>query len=303
MKNILIAGGTGLIGTRLSRLLRGQGYAVSHLSRRADPKAEFPSFEWQPEKGIYDKNAFQNVDALMNLAGAGIVDKRWTDERKKTIIESRTLGNLLIANHLQTEKHDIKTYISASAIGFYADRGANLMTEKDVSGKGFLAQSTVAWENAIAKVQETGIRTVALRIGIVLATEGGALKEMLMPFNFRLGVYFGDGQQYISWIHIEDLCKMFVFALENEKMAGVFNAVAPKPVTNHDFTEAIIDVKQGFYALLPAPAFALRLAMGEMADTVLGSTNVCSQKIENQGFVFNFSDIHSALKDLLLRHS
>lgn len=299
MKNILIAGGTGLIGTRLSQLLRGKGYNVSHLSRRADPNAEFPTFAWQPEKGTYDKNAFENVDAIINLAGAGIVDKRWTDERKKLIIESRTSSNLLIAKYLQTEKHNIKAYISASAIGFYADRGATLMTEKDVSGKGFLAQSTVAWENAIAKVRETGVRTVALRIGIVLATEGGALKEMLMPFHFRLGVYFGDGQQYISWIHIDDMCQMFVFALENEKMSGVFNAVAPQPLTNYDFTKAMIEAKGGGYALLPAPAFTLRLAMGEMAATVLGSTNVSSQKIENQGFVFNFKDANSALKDLL----
>ncbi len=299
MKNILIAGGTGLIGKKLSHLLRGQGYNVTHLSRRADANAEFPTFMWQPEKGIFDKKAFENVDAVINLAGAGIVDKRWTEERKRIIIESRTLGNQLIANYLKTEKHTIKTYVSASAIGFYADRGADLMTEKDVSGKGFLAQSTVAWENAIAKVQETGVRTVALRIGIVLATEGGALKEMLMPLHFRMGVYFGDGQQYISWIHIEDLCRMFVFALENEDIKGVFNAVAPKPVTNYAFTKAMIEAKDGGHILFPAPAFALRLALGEMAATILGSTNVSSQKIENQGFVFNFSDVKSALHNLI----
>lgn len=299
MKNILIAGGTGLIGTQLSQLLRGQGYTVTHLSRRADPQAEFPTFAWQPEKGTYDKKAFENVDAIINLAGAGIVDKRWTDERKRIIIESRTETNSLIAKYLQTEKHNIKAYISASAIGFYADRGATLMTEKDVSGKGFLAQSTVAWENAIAKVRETGVRTVALRIGIVLSTEGGALPEMLKPFHFRLGTYFGDGQQYVSWIHIDDMCRMFLFALENEKMSGVFNAVAPQPLTNYEFTKAMIEAKGGGYMLFPAPAFALRLVMGEMATTVLGSTNVSSQKIENQGFVFNFKDAVSALKDLL----
>lgn len=299
MKNILIAGGTGLIGTKLSHLLRGKGYNVSHLSRHADSNAEFPTFAWQPEKGTYDKKAFENVDAIINLAGAGIVDKRWTDERKRIIIESRTETNSLIAKYLQTEKHSVKAYISASAIGFYADRGATLMTEKDVSGKGFLAQSTVAWENAIAKVQATGVRTVALRIGIVLSTEGGALPEMLMPFHFRLGAYFGDGQQYVSWIHIDDMCRMFLFALENEKMSGVFNAVAPQPLTNYEFTKAMIEAKGGGYMLFPAPAFALRLVMGEMAATVLGSTNVSSQKIENQGFVFNFKDAISALNDLL----
>ncbi len=299
MKNILIAGGTGLVGTKLSHLLRGQGYNVSHLSRRADPDAEFPTFAWQPDKGTYDKKAFEVVDAIINLAGAGIVDKRWTAARKKIIIESRTLSNAFIAKFLQTEKHAIKSYISASAVGFYADRGAALMTEKDVAGKGFLAESTVAWENAIDEVQQTGIRTVALRIGIVLSTEGGALPEMLKPFIARTGIYFGNGEQYLSWIHIDDLCRMFQFALEQEKMNGIFNAVAPKPMTNYAFTQAIVEAKGGGYLLLPAPAFTLRLAMGEMADTVLGSTNVSSQKIENQGFTFNFTDALSALKDLL----
>ncbi len=299
MKNILIAGGTGLIGTKISHLLRGQDYNVRHLSRIADPNAEFPTFAWQPDKGTYDLKAFDKVDAIINLAGAGIVDKRWTAARKKVIIESRTMSNALIAHFLENEKHTVKAYISASAIGFYADRGTKLMTEDDVAGKGFLAESTVAWENAIEKVRQTGVRTVALRIGIVLSTEGGALPEMLKPFMVRTGVYFGNGEQYISWIHIDDLAHMFQFALENEKMNGVFNAVAPKPVTNYAFTQAISEAKGGGYLLIPAPAFTLRLAMGAMADTVLGSTNVSSQKIEKQGFTFEYTTALAALKSLL----
>jgi uncharacterized protein len=299
MKNILIAGGTGLIGTKLSHLLRGAGYTVTHLSRRADTNAEFPSFAWQPEKGIYDKKAFDKIDAIINLAGAGIVDKRWTNARKRTIIESRTSSNVLIAGFLQKEQHAIKAYISASAIGFYSDRGNTLMTEKDKAGKGFLAESTIAWENAIDEVRKTGIRTVALRIGIVLSTEGGALPEMLKSFHVRTAVYFGDGAQYISWIHIDDVCRMFQFALEKADMAGVFNAVAPKPMTNYAFTEAMIEAKGGGYLKVPAPSFALRIALGEMADTVLGSTNVSSQQIENQGFEFIYRDAAGALKDLL----
>ena len=299
MKNILIAGGSGLIGTRLSRLLRDQGYNIRHLSRHADPNAEFPTFAWQPEKGTYDKKAFENVDAIINLAGAGIVDKRWTEARKRIIIESRTAANLMIANFLQTEKHNIKAYVSASAVGFYSDRGAQLMTENDVAGKGFLAESTIAWEKAIDEVRQTGIRTVALRIGIVLSTEGGALPQILIPFHLRLAVYFGSGEQYISWIHIDDVCRMFQFALENEKTNGIYNAVAPEPMTNFDFTKVIADVKGGFFWQQTAPKFALRLAMGEMADTVLGSTNVSSQKIESQGFTFIFKDAKSALNDLL----
>ena len=300
MKNILIAGGTGLIGLKLSRLLKDNGYSVTHLSRRADPNAEFPTFEWQPEKGIFDKKAFENVHAIINLAGAGIVEKRWTTERKRLIIESRTSSNLLIANFLQKEKHSVKAYISASAIGFYADRGSDLMTENDTAGKGFLAESTVVWENAIDEVRKTGVRTVALRIGIVLSTEGGALPEMLMPFRFGTAVYFGSGKQYISWIHIDDMCRAFQYALENETMKGIFNAVGPEPMTNYDFTKAIVEAKGGGYLTVPAPSLALRIAMGEMADTVLGSTNVSSQKIENQGFTFIYKTALSALENLFL---
>jgi uncharacterized protein len=299
MKNILIAGGTGLIGTHLSQLLKSKGYAVSHLSRRANPNAEFPTYAWQPEKGIFDKKAFDEADVLINLAGAGIADKLWSEKRKREIIDSRTSGNTLIANYLRNEKHHIKTYISASAIGFYADRGDELMTETSSAGTGFLAESTVAWEQAIAKVAATNVRTVALRIGVVLSPEGGALQKMLISFWFRMGVYFGNGRQWTSWIHRQDLCNLFLWALENPSAHGTYNAVAPTPLSNFDLTKAISTAKGGFYLMLPTPSFVLRLAMGELADVVLGSTRVSSQKVENQGFVFKFPDALEALKDLL----
>jgi uncharacterized protein len=299
MKNILIAGGTGLIGTHLSQLLKSKGYAVSHLSRRANPNAEFPTYAWQPEKGIFDKKAFDEADAIINLAGAGIADKLWSEKRKREIIDSRTSGNALIAQYLRSEKYRVRTYISASAIGFYADRGDELMTEASSAGTGFLAESTVAWEDAIAEVAATNVRTVALRIGVVLSPEGGALQKMLISFWFRLGVYFGNGQQWTSWIHRQDLCNLFLWALENPSAHGTYNAVAPTPLSNFDLTKAISTAKGGFYLLLPTPAFVLRLAMGEMADVVLGSARVSSQKVENQGFVFKFSNALTALKDLL----
>lgn len=298
MKKILIAGGTGLIGAHLSRLLKNRGYEVAHLSRRANPNAEFPAYAWQPEAGKYDRKAFDDADALINLAGAGIADKLWSKKRKQEIIESRTSGNDLIANYLRSGKHKIQTYISASAIGFYDDRGDALMTETATAGKGFLAQSTVAWEQAIAKVAATGVRTVALRTGVVLSPEGGALQKMLIPFMLRTGVYFGNGKQWTSWIHRDDLCSIFLWALENPQISGTFNAVAPHPLSNYDLTAAISTAKGGGYLLLPTPAFALRLAMGEMADVVLGSTRVSSQKVENQGFVFRFPEAIAALKDL-----
>jgi uncharacterized protein len=301
MKKILIAGGTGLIGTHLSRLLKNKGYEVAHLSRRANPTAEFPTYAWQPEAGTFDRKAFDEADAIINLAGAGIADKLWSEKRKREIIESRTSGNQLIAKYLRSEKHHVGVYVSASAIGFYGNRGDEMMTETASSGTGFLAESTVAWEQAIAEVAATNVRTVALRIGVVLSPEGGALQKMLISFMFRMGVYFGNGRQWTSWIHRADLCNIFLWALENQNINGTFNAVAPTPLSNYDLTKAIATAKGGGYLMMPTPSFALRLAMGEMADVVLGSTKVSSQKIENQGFVFLFPEIITTFQDLLNR--
>ena len=299
MKRILIAGGTGLIGQRLSILLRQRGYEVIHLSRKENKTAAFPTYAWQPEKGTIDLNALDKTDAIINLAGAGIADKRWSKDRKREIIESRTEGNSLINTYLRTTKNNIQTYLSASAIGFYADRGNELMTETAPVGTGFLAESTLAWEKAIDNIAHTNVRTVVLRIGIVLTPQGGALEKMLIPFKFRTALYFGNGQQWVSWIHIDDLCNLFIWALENPDIHGTFNAVSPHPLSNFDLTAAISTAKGGHYLTVPAPSFALRLAMGEMADMILGSTKVSSQKVENHGFKFEFSDIHAALKNLL----
>jgi uncharacterized protein len=301
MKNILIAGGTGLVGSRLSHILRGMDYTVSHLSRRENLNAEFPAYAWDVEKQTLDVRAIAQADCIINLAGSGIVDKRWTAARKKDIIDSRVQSALLLKNTLSTTNHKIKAYLSASAIGFYGDRENELLSENAPSGTGFLTESTVAWEKAAAEVGKTGIRTVALRIGIVMSTKGGALQKMLISFLFRMGVYFGNGQQWYSWIHIDDLCRMFVWAIENEKAHGVYNAVSPNPLPNYALTKAISTAKGGAYLLIPAPAFALRLVMGEMADAVLYSTHAASQKIENEGFTFQFPEAVSALKDLLVR--
>ncbi len=301
MKNILIAGGTGLVGIHLSRMLKSKGYNVMHLSRRQNKDAEFPAYAWDIQKGVVDEEAFLKADYIINLAGSGIADKRWTADRKKDIIESRTQSTLLLKKYLSETAHHVKAYLSASAIGFYGERGEELVTEKSPNGKGFLGQSTGAWEKAIEEVSATGIRTVAIRIGIVLSTEGGALEKMLIPFMFRTGVYFGSGDQWYSWIHIDDLCNIFIWAIENEKSKGVYNAVSPNPLSNYAFTEAISEAKGGGYLLLPTPTFALRLAMGEMADVVLTSTKVSGQKIIKEGFVFQFPEAVEALKDLFKR--
>jgi uncharacterized protein len=298
MRTVLIAGGTGLVGTRLSEILRDRGYKVIHLSRRQNLEAEFPAYAWNVEKGMVDENALTQADYIINLAGAGIADKRWTASRKKLIIESRTQSTALLGRFIKEKALKIKAYLSASAIGVYGNRQDSIMTEESSAGNGFLVESTVEWEKYVNEISSFDIRTIALRIGIVLTTKGGALEKMLISFWFRMGVYFGNGKQWFSWIHIEDVCNMFVWAIENEKIQGTYNAVAPNPLTNYELTEAISTAKGGGYLMLPTPAFALRMVMGEMADVVLNSTRVSSQKIENQGFRFQFREILPALRDL-----
>lgn len=277
------------------------GYSVFHLSRRENLDAEFPAYAWDIEKQTLDERAIEKADYIINLAGSGIADKRWSKARKKDIIDSRVQSAFLLKKTLETTNHTIKAYLSASAIGFYGDRGNERLHETAPKGTGFLTESTVEWEKAVAEVAKTGIRTVVLRTGIVMSTKGGALEKMLLSFMFRLGIYFGNGKQWYSWIHIDDLCRMFIWAIENEKAEGVYNAVSPQPLSNYDLTKAISTAKGGAYLLMPAPAFALRLAMGEMADAVLNSSKVSSQKIENEGFTFQFPEAVLALKDLLKR--
>jgi uncharacterized protein (TIGR01777 family) len=300
MAAVLIAGGTGLIGTRLSHLLKDAGHEVLHLSRKRKLDAEFPAYGWDLQEGHIDEEALQKASHIVNLAGAGIADKPWTERRKRQIIDSRVTSNRVIKNYLEREEFDIKAYISGSAIGYYGDQGDQILHEDtNPTKQGFLSESVIQWEQAIKSVAATGIRTVTFRIGLVLSTRGGALEKILIPFHFRLGTYFGSGKQWYAWIHIDDLCQMFIQAIEDDKMAGIFNAVAPNPLTNKDFTANIAKAMDKTVALLPAPSFALRLAMGEMADAVLTSARVSSEKILNYGFEFSFPELVPAVQDLI----
>ncbi|MEN9610311.1 MAG: hypothetical protein RLZZ628_1125 [Bacteroidota bacterium] len=301
---ILIAGGTGLIGQRLSEILKQMGYNVLHLSRKANWNASFPAYFWNPSRGEIDETAIAKADYIIQLAGAGVADGRWTNARKQLIIDSRVQSNELIANTLRRYPNKVKAYIAASAIGFYGNRVAEELLDEDVNaGTGFLTESTVAWEKAIESVtqkyQNKQIRGVTIRVGIVLSAKGGALPKMMLPFWVRMGNWFGDGQQMMSWIHIDDICQMFVKAVQDAKMSGIYNGVAPAPVSNKVFIQTIGEVKGGWHFYLPVPAFLLRLGLGEMADVVLNGNNVASQKIENQGFKFQYRTIERALSHLL----
>ncbi len=297
-QKVLITGASGLIGTRLTQMLLQKGYQVVHLGRSARQKP-VPCYEWNIQKGTIDLQALDGVTAIIHLAGAGIADKRWTSERKKEILESRTHSTRLLFDTLNTARHEVKHFISASAIGYYGFANQpQPLKESDLPGSDFLASVVNEWETEINAIERLAIRVATIRIGIVLSTEGGALKEMAKPIRWGVGAPLGSGNQWMSWIHLEDLCRLFCFALERENVAGAYNAVAPYPVTNRMLTRAIAhQLKKPLW--LPAiPGFVMRALLGEMADLVLKGSNVSSLKVEAEGFEFKFPKLEMALADL-----
>lgn len=293
MKHILISGGSGLIGNQITALLEKKGFEVAWLSRSTQRRK---SFLWDVEKNQIDPQAMEWADAVIHLAGAGVAEKRWTPERKKLILESRTQSTKLLYSAIEMAENKPSTFISASAVGYYGfNTGTSLMEENNPAGKDFLAEVVQAWENEVKKMEGIHLRTVLLRIGIVLDQDGGALKEIL---KLPVAAPLGSGDQWMSWIHIEDLARMFVFALEKTTLQGVYNAVAPNPATNQQLTREAAHASGKPYFGIGAPPFILKLVLGEMAAMVLGGNRVSCQKIQKAGFQFEFYELASALKDL-----
>ena len=292
-QRILLAGGSGLIGTRLATLLRERNYEVRLLTRSPRKAGEF---KWDPMKGEIDDAALEGVDAIINLAGAGIADKRWTPNRKSLIIESRVQAAQVLADAIARTGHKPKSYISASAIGYYGNSGEKVMSEPDGPvDQSFMVDCCQQWEQAADVVSAHGIRTVKLRIGVVLAKEGGALAEIVKPLRFGLGAYFGDGQAWWSWIHRDDVCRMMIWAIETHNVAGVYNAVAPTPVRGEAMVHTVAKAMQQPAIFLPAPSFALRLFLGKMSAVVLNSNRISAAKIEQTGFKFQYPTLEPAL--------
>jgi uncharacterized protein len=295
MKVVLLAGGTGLIGTRLQSMLREHGYEVRILTRTPRVQGQFA---WNPVVGTIDGTALQGVDAVVNLAGSGIADGRWTAARKRDIIDSRVQGTQTLLQAFINSKIQPNVYISAAAIGYYGNSGERLMVETDPPGEGFLSESCIHWEQAIEKVTATGIRTVGLRIGVVLAKEGGALREIIKPLYAGMGAYFADGQAWYSWIHRDDVCRMIIWAMEHPAVEGIYNAVAPHPERNIDLVKMTAKTMRRPAVFVPAPAFALRLMLGEMSAVVLNSNRVSAEKALTAGFTFQYPQLEGALKSI-----
>lgn len=295
--NILISGGSGLVGAELSNMLSTKGHRVYILSRKKNAGNNYKY--WDVENGLMDEDALSGIDAIVHLAGEGIADGAWTDERKVKIIESRVNSTRLLLDALKKGNHQVKAFISASATGYYSNRGDELMYEDAMPAKDFLGTTCVLWEQEVNKIESLGIRTVKLRTGIVLTTKGGALKKMIVPFKFGLGSALGDGKQWMSWIHLKDLCSMFTYAIENNQLKGAYNAVAPKAATNYEFSKTLSRVlKKPFWAP-NVPSFILKIIFGEMSAVVLGSTRASAEKIEKSGFHFEYPNLEDALKNLL----
>ena len=298
MSTILIGGGTGFVGSFLCRRLRRDGHEVRILTRSPKRDAEFPMFRWDILNNEIDDQAFNGVDVIVNLTGAGIADKRWSEDRKLVIINSRTQSTRLLAETITRLQLKPDLYVSASAIGFYGDRGERLLTEQDESGEGFLSKSCVLWEEAAREIEALGHPTFINRTGIVLHPDHGALQKMLLPLNAFTSTYFGDGQQYYSWIHVEDLVDLYAYAIEH-RLTGIYNGTAPNPVRNKHFAEALPLAMDKRAIVISAPVPALKLALGEMSHTVLDSARCSAEKIQGAGFRFTYPELSQALGQLL----
>lgn len=306
MATILITGGTGTIGKGLSKFLVSKQHQVIILTRHPRAGAGGISYAaWDPANKTIDVDALQKADYIINLAGAGVADKRWSKKRKQEIIDSRVDSGALLVKALQENTNKVKAVISMSGIGWYGEdqtrkASATYFKEGDPADDAFLGATCVKWEEAIKPVTALGKRLVIFRAGIVLSNDGGALTEFIKPVRAGVATILGGGDQVYSWIHIDDMCRMFMYAIDNEKMQGEYNTVSPQPVTNKNLMITLAQkVKGKFYIPIHVPSFVLKLVLGELSVEILKSAKVSCEKIINSGFQFQYPSLEVALDDLV----
>ena len=302
MPTILITGGTGLVGKALTTLLLQKGYTVIILTRKLPVGDQQPGVQfalWNVKKQTIDIAALQRADYIIHLAGAGVMDKKWSPEYKNEIISSRVESAKLLVHTLKNNPNTIKAVVSSSAIGWYQVVPV-VHTEEEPADDSYLGHTCKLWEESIAGVEELGKRLVKLRTGIVLSKEGGALKEFITPQKLGIAAILGTGKQMVSWIHIDDLCAMYVAAIENEQLTGAYNAVAPGPVSNKTLTLTLAKKRNGsLYIPVHIPGFVLKLMLGDRSVEILKDLTVSCKKILATGFSFRFADIDAALDNLV----
>jgi uncharacterized protein (TIGR01777 family) len=295
---VAITGSTGLVGTALSEALIAEGHQVRPVVRRSGKNPE-QEIRWDPSGGTIDATRFNDVDAVVHLAGESVAAHRWTPAVKERIRDSRANGTRLLCETLASLSVKPSVLISASAIGYYGDRGDEVLDEASPPGRGFLADVCQQWEAGTTPARDADVRVVNLRIGVVLSTKGGALASMLTPFRMGLGGVLGSGKQYVSWITIDDLVRAILFTLHGSALCGPVNATSPEPVTNREMTQTLGRLI-GRPTVLPMPAFAARLAFGEMADEMFLSGNrVVPRVLQTAGFTFQLPQLEPALRHVL----
>ncbi len=305
MQTVLITGGTGMVGQSLTDALIDQGYEVIVLTRspRKSSRLHLSYAKWDIDQQYIDPKALEVANVIVHLAGESVATKRWTVKRKKEILDSRVQSGKLLSNALKTMPHQVHTFIGASAIGWYGpDNEQSLkagFTETDPVDESYLGDTCRQWEESVASITALGIRKVTLRIGIVLNKRGGALLEFTKPAKLGVAAILGDGKQIVSWIHHQDLSAMILFAMAHKNMEGVYNAVAPEPVTNESLTVHISSKYHSWYVKVHVPVWVLKIMLGEMSIEVLKSAKVSSQKLQNSQFSFQFPTISSAIGNLL----
>ncbi|NRA91251.1 MAG: TIGR01777 family protein [Psychroserpens sp.] len=301
MKKVLITGATGLIGRKIVEICHQRNWTVHYLTtskHKLENRDNYKGFLWNPTQQEIDHNCFEGVDAIINLVGASI-SKRWTSAYKKEILESRTQSAALLFKTIEAHNFPVQQIVSASAIGIYPSSQTNYYKEHtEVLSNSFLGEVVEQWESAVDQYHSIGIKVAKIRIGLVMASEGGALPEIVKPIKIGAGAAFGDGQQWQSWIHIQDLAHMFIYAVENN-LTGIYNGVAPNPVSNSELTKVVAKVLQKPLFLPNIPKFMMKLLLGEMHMLLFESQRVSSAKIEQTGFEFRYHHIEPALENLL----
>lgn len=302
MTKVLITGGSGLIGKHLCKLLQEKGYEVALLSRSPYIRNDIPVYTWDPGNNEIDDEALVSADVIIHLAGLNIGEKRWTAQRKRQILESRVQPGELIRKNLEKLQHKPSLFVSSSATGYYgASTSDRIFLETDPPAGDFLGETCRQWEAAALSISELGIRCVQLRTGIVLTSKGGALSKIALPVKLGVGSALGTGRQYIPWIHIDDLCNLYLKAIEDQTLHGAYNAVAPDHITNLEFTRKLARQLNRPFWFPNIPSLALKLVLGEMSVVVLEGSRVSAEKILAAGFTFQFPDLEGALGNLISR--
>lgn len=298
MSKVLITGADGLIGTRLQQLLKVKGYTMHCIGRAREGRKKAHHYIWDVKGQSMDPAALEGVTGIIHLAGAGVADQRWTESRKKEIYDSRIDSTRLLYQTLATIPNQVKTIVSAAAVGYYGDRGADVIGESEPAGDSFLAKVVLDWERAVAQMGKLGVRHVCCRIGVVLAREGGALPQLDRTVAFGVAPYFAKDNLYYPWVHIDDVCGTMIHALESETMHGSYNTTAPQPVLIKDMMKAIIAARGAHALLVPVPPLALKVMLGEMSEVVLQSQRCSDAKLLATGYRFRYPDLSAALKDI-----